>query len=159
MARRLPYSAGDWFVVPLRDGRWGAGRIASVHPGGKALVCYFFAPFAAPPGGDVLRALEPDEAVLIGKCGDPAIQRGAWPLVQTDATFDAACWPLPVFQNRDPITGALRRVVYAEGDLLTPVVFSVSDDPSLADAPSDGAMGTGFVELRLTRLSESLSPR
>jgi len=155
MARRLPYSAGDWCQVPLRDGRWGAGRIAYIHPGGKALVCYFFAPFAEPPSGDRLGTLEPGEAVLIGKCGDPAILRGAWPLIKTDAAFDVARWPLPVFQNRDPITGVLRRVVYAEGDLLTPVVFSVSDDPSLTNAPSDGAMGTGFVEVRLTRLTET----
>ncbi len=137
MARRVPYAVGDWFVIPLRDERWGAGRIASVHPGGKALVCYFFAPFGDPPSGDVLRALDPADALLIGKCGDPAIQRGAWPLVSIGAAFDLSRWPLPVFQNRDPITGALRRVVYAEGDLLTPIVFSVSDDPSLADAPSD----------------------
>ncbi|MFN0027206.1 MAG: Imm26 family immunity protein [Acidimicrobiales bacterium] len=156
MARRLPYTVGDWFCVPLRDGRWGAGRIVSVHPGGKALLGYFFAPFAQPPSADVVASLEPAKAILIGKCGDSAIRRSAWPLVRSDVQFDAERWPLPVFRNRDPITGVLRRVVYGDGDLLMPVVFSVSDDPSLADAPEDGAMGTGFVEVRLTRLSESL---
>jgi hypothetical protein len=121
-----------------------------VHAGGKAVVSYFFGPYADLPVLEELEGLVPKDAVLVGKHGEAAVKNGVWPVLG-DA-LDDKTWPLPVFKNKDPIAGRLRRVEYSDNDLLQPAVFEVSDDPALIDAPEDGAMGTGFVEKRLSRL-------
>lgn len=109
MARRLPYQEGDWFLVPLVEDQWAAGRVARPHPVGKIAFVYLFGPFANPPVIDELAALLPSEAVLIGRIADQGLVRREWPVLG-HADWRRGDWPLMPFRNVDPITRRVRRV-------------------------------------------------
>jgi hypothetical protein len=131
--------------------------MVALDEGRGVLIAYFFAPFEGQPRLGDIQKLRPESTLLIGRTGTVALERGAWPLLGPSQTPEAI-WRIPVFRSRDPITGAVRRVIYDGEDLLTPVVFTRDDDPGLLTAPESGGMGTGFVETRLTDLSRDRDP-
>ena len=147
--RRLVYAEGDWFGVPLADGRWAVGRVARMHRTGKILFAYCFGPYRDLPDLPELDQLHPSRAVLIRKVGDIGLQEGRWPILGR-GTWVRDDWPLVPLRNVDPILGRVRRVEYAEGDLLTSV-WRVVDDP-MTDAPADGLDGHLALEIRLSKL-------
>ena len=80
--RRLPYTEGDRFAVPLEDGGYAIGLIAVLSSDRVGGLGYFFPPrFHTVPQSDACGRLRPDEAVLICQFGDLGIIQGAWPLI------------------------------------------------------------------------------
>lgn len=150
MARRLPYQEGDWFLVPLVEDQWAAGRVARLHPGGKIAFVYLFGPFANPPVIDGLAALLPSEAVLIGRIADQGLVRREWPVLG-HADWRRGEWPLMPFRNVDPTTRRVRRVEYEDGNLATPVVWQVVDD-EMAGSPADTLYGHLSLQKRLSKM-------
>jgi hypothetical protein len=116
-----PYSAGDWFAIPLRFRLFAVGRAAAVDAGG-AILGYFFARFfeRVPSGSDVL-AFSPGDADLIGVCDEHGLRSGEWPLIAHAS--DPRLWSIPVFRTFDPQTGAMRWSTFAAADLSTEIVF------------------------------------
>ena len=148
---RSPVREGDWFVVPLRDGRFAVGLAARVSPDG-ILFGYFFGPAQArvPEKGDVV-ASKPNEAVLIGQFGHLGLSSGTWKLLGSLPQWDRTQWPaVPLIRYEEP-AGRTYRMVYCDVD--PGVVISeerVTPGPD-EQGPRDGLMGAGFVERGLTK--------
>ena len=142
---------GDWFVVPLRDGRFAAGLAARVSSSG-ILFGYFFGPAQVePPLKEDVVALKPDEAVLVGQFGHLGLSNGTWRLLGSLPHWDRAQWPAGPLIRYEELTGRTYRVFY---DDLDPSVI-VSEErvpPGPAEqGPPDGLMGAGYVERVLTK--------
>lgn len=150
--RRLPYREGDCFVVPLRDGRKAVGVVARMNGKGGA-IGYFFGPaYAQIPATDVLARLAPKDAVLVANFGDLGLLRGQWKVVGWIEPWQREDWPLPVFVRRDAVTGTPRKAVYREPNLNIEVELLPCSEEEAKRLPKDGIMGSGFVEIRLTKL-------
>ena len=91
--------------------------------------------------------------LLVGLCGDVAVRNGAWPNLGPSPTDEGRDSPIPVFRRHDPFLDRMRRVRYADGQLLLAVESGLSDDLKLREAPEDGLMTVEFVEERLARLA------
>lgn len=150
--RRIPYREGDCFVVPLRDGRSAVGVVARIDGKGGA-IGYFFGPACAKiPSAEALVRLAPKDAVLVANFGDLGLLRGRWKVVGQIEPWQRDEWPLPLFVRRDVINGTPRKVVYREPDFHAEVELLPCSEEEAKRLPEDGVMGSGFVEIRLTKL-------
>lgn len=59
---------------------------------------------------------------------------------------------MPSFVRREPVTGRAFRVLYEDSDPACLVAEEQVAEPMADGSPSDGLMGAGFVEIRLTKL-------
>jgi hypothetical protein len=59
---------------------------------------------------------------------------------------------MPPLVRREPITGRALRVIYDDRDPARLVGEEQVVEAMVAGSPSEGLMGAGFVEIRLTRL-------
>ena len=146
------YAEGDWFAVPLRTGGFALGIIARTNPKG-VLLGYFFGPRRneLPDLADSIGLL-PAGAVLVGKFGHLGIRGGSWPLLGQGPGWERSAWPTPTFVRYEELTGRTFHVHYDDADPAR-VMGETVVSPALAEqGPSDGLMGAGFVELRLTAL-------
>ena len=140
--------------MPLRTDGFALEIIARANPKG-ALLGYFFGPrrHERPRLVDSTGLL-PDQAVLVGRFGHLGIRGGSWPLLGQEPVWDRSAWPTPIFVRYEELTGRTFHVQYDDHDPArrireTPVT------PGLAEqGPTDGLMGAGFVEQRLTALLE-----
>ena len=146
------YAEGDWFAVPLRSDGFALGLIARANPRG-VLLGYFFGPQRQEQPRLVdSTGLAPDQAVLVGKFGDLGIRGGSWPLLGRAPDWDRSAWPTPTFVRYEELTGRTFHVRYDDADP-NRLIGESRVEPGLAEqGPTDGLMGAGFVELRLTRL-------
>ena len=136
--------------MPLADGPWAVGRVVRMHRTGMLLFTYVFGPFDALPDIESLDRLAPIDARLIWKVGDIGLQEGRWPILGR-GRWVRDDWPRVALRNVDPIMGRVRRVEYAQGDLLHPVAWRVVDDQML-DAPQDGLSGHLALEIHLAKI-------
>ena len=146
------YAEGDWFAVPLRTDGFALGVIARANPKG-ALLGYFFGPrrHERPDLADTIGLL-PEQAVLVGKFGHLNIRGGSWPLLGQEPGWDRSAWPTPTFVRYEELTGHTFQVHYDDADPAR-VIGETLVNPGLSEqGPTDGLMGAGFVELRLTAL-------
>jgi hypothetical protein len=169
--RKIKYSEGDIFGVPLRDGKFARGVVTRISPEG-ILIGYFFGPKLDELGGASI-ALDPQKAVKIFYFGDTRIINGAWPLIGRVSDWDRASWPSPQFLRIDPLRKNLGSwITYAddnpeeETNIEYFVLPDVDDNASVqqnADVSRvlgpqyyarDGMAGSGYVELVLTDLLE-----
>ncbi|MEV1062943.1 immunity 26/phosphotriesterase HocA family protein [Streptomyces sp. NPDC050263] len=146
MTRKLPYSLGDVFAVPLRDRGYALGVVARAD--GKGIVLgYFFGPrlesVEIPPQAC---ALEANSAIRVCRFGDLGLIRGKWPVVGRVESWTPAQWRVPDFCRNGEI-----RVVY-DGDSLAVSSEERLDSRECLLLPKDGLEGAGFVEIKLTRL-------
>ncbi len=116
MARRRE---GDWFAVPLGEAGYAVGLIARAPKRGDVLFGYFFGPLRAElPAADDLHDLKPEDALLVSRFRDEAIESGAWPILGSTSAWQRDVWPLPELDNADhaELTGehVVRR--YSEDD-------------------------------------------
>ena len=89
---RRPYREGDWFVVPLGDGRFAAGIVT--HGTRNAINGSFFGHGrSAPPSLADLAALHPEGAAWSGRFSDRAIVEQRWPVIGHRAGFVRSQWP------------------------------------------------------------------
>lgn len=147
-----PYTEGDWFAIPLRTGGFALGIVARANPKG-ILLGYFFGPRRPeqPTLADA-SGLFPEQAILVGMFGHLGLRGGSWPLLGREPAWDRTTWPTPIFVRYEELTGRSFHVRYDDADpgrLIGETLVA----PGVAEqGPTDGLMGAGFVEKRLTSL-------
>ena len=83
---KRPYREGDWFAIPLGDGRFAAGIVT--HGTRKAIFGSFFGPArSAIPQLEDLAALRPADALWSGRFSDRAIVQQRWPVIGAQPGF------------------------------------------------------------------------
>ncbi len=148
---RVKYQEGDWFAVPLKNGKFALGLVARKGRRGVTLG-YFFGPARdKPPADEHIVGLRPENAVLIGQFGDLGIIIGEWPLIHRSTTWDRAAWPLPAFARISLDHQRAWRVELSEDDLHTSQELEALPQ-EVAHLPRDGLYGSGAMEKHLTKL-------
>lgn len=114
MTRKLPYSEGTWFAVPLLSGGYAVGVAARMDGHGQVLG-YFFGPVreAIPELSEVV-GLSPADNALILQFGDLELIQGDWPVIGQHPEWDRQAWPFPAFYRTDLFTAAMYQVEYDE---------------------------------------------
>jgi hypothetical protein len=100
---------------------------------------------------DALRFPQNHDHVLCGKFSGVGIQKGEWPVVKQEQSFDSTAWPMPAFVRKDESSG----IVYVSE--FDPVTFEClretkGDESILESLPYDRMMGHVAVEKRLKGL-------
>jgi hypothetical protein len=145
--KRLRYTEGSWFVVPLSSGRHAIGIVARrSRPAGVVLGYFFCGPGDSPTMADVA-ALSAEDAVAIRRFGDLGLIRGEWPIIGVHGSWNRAQWPVPEFVRRDPVSGLAQLITYSDDDVSLEVGFRWCD-PSV-DAIKDSMLGAGALEMLL----------
>ena len=146
---RINYTEGTCFHVPLREGGFARGLVARFNGSGQVFA-YFFGPrLNAPIGG--FAGVNPQSAVLVGLCGDLGLLSGEWPINETLENWDRVDWPLPPLFRADE---AAKRawLSYYDQDTLDLVREEPANIEQRSCYPYDRLMGSGSVEIRLTKL-------
>lgn len=152
MARKLTYSEGDVFAVPLGDGGYAAGVVARMNGKGAVLGYFFGQRYVDPPELADVGELSAVDNVLVQIFGDLGLMRGKWPVVGQLLGWRREEWPMPAFGRHEELTGRYLRVEYADDDPNSrPREVAVSRE-EFEHLPEDGLAGFGFTEARLTRL-------
>jgi hypothetical protein len=151
--KQLPYREGAWFAVPLRDGGYACGVVARMAPTGGVLVGYFFGPRRVKVQSlEELRALRPEQAVLVQRFGDLHLVDDKWPILGYLDGWRRDDWPMPAFGRYIEIDEKAWRVVYQNDDpnsVPRETRISVEEAQHL---PDNGLLGAGLAEIMLTRL-------
>ena len=109
---KRPYRLGDWFAIPLGDGRYGVGIVARGTR--KAIAGYVFAqPWSGLPSIEALASLDPAQASWSGAFSDRAIVEERWPVIGGSASFALSNWALEAHYERVLSPLALERLVAA----------------------------------------------
>jgi len=101
---RQRYGDGDWFAVPLDDGRYVLGRI-SRHSHG-IVFGYFFAPaLDHVPTLEETRERSAEDSFLQMRFSHLGLRDGGWPVLGQTDDWDRDAWPLLEFENRLVVRG------------------------------------------------------
>lgn len=148
------FGAGDWFAVPLDDGRFAYGVVVVRSRGqsGISLGYFFGRPFDRVPTLPEVQGSGADEAVLVGHFTGVGIRSGRWPLLGQADRWVAHDWPNPVFVREEGSTGRYFRVVYDDSDPNRVIREELIPVGTAAAGPSDGLMGHLYVESLLSKL-------
>jgi hypothetical protein len=130
---KRPYREGDWFAIPLGDGRFAAGIVT--HGTRKAIHGFFFGPArAAVPELQDLVALRPAGALWNGRFSDRAIVQQRWPVIGAQPGFVRSDWDAaPAAPAAGPGLMERRLAALASGTAFEPPRFSVRDLRSPAE--------------------------
>lgn len=149
---RSDLSEGTVFAVPLRSHGVAVGVLARSSRSG-ILFGHFFGPRRDQlPVLESLASLAPEDAVLVGRFGYLGLPDGSWLVLGPLPGWDRSRWSMPPLVRREPITGTAFLVLYDDSDPARLVGEEQVAEDITADSPSDGLMGAGFVEIRLTKL-------
>ncbi|MDX6740734.1 immunity 26/phosphotriesterase HocA family protein [Actinocorallia sp. A-T 12471] len=149
MARSLPYATGDVVAVPLRDEGFALGVVARADGKGIALGYFFGQRVDTLDNVAGPFDLEPGNASKICRFGDRGIIKGLWQVVGRVAEWDPEQWPVPTFCRNG-------EVLVQYDDQTLKIVSELKSSPQgCKDLPEDGLEGSGFVEIKLTRLLEA----
>jgi len=150
--KRLPYTEGDLFAVPLRDHGYAVGLIARSAPHGRVLFGCFFGPrHAGIPTLSELQSFLPQDAILRCRFGDLNLMERKWPVLGQMPGWERDTWQMPPFIRHEPLTGRKFQVIYADADPNS--VASETKLPAEAEIePKDGMSGAGATELEITKL-------
>jgi hypothetical protein len=150
-SRKVNYSEGDWFAVPLLDGDHGLGVIARVGARG-VLLGYFFGPrFHEIPKLQEVPPLKPRQAALVALFGDLHLIEGTWQILGRREGWRRERWPAPPFGRVNEVDNAAWKVWYSEEDLTTILEEEECEIEEAAELPPDSLLGAGAVEIVLTR--------
>jgi hypothetical protein len=116
MAGKLPYSEGDIFALPLRDGGYGLGVVARMNGKGAVFGYFFGRRYDEPPALAEVGELDPIDNVWVPIFGDLGLTRGTWPVVGPLPGWQRAEWPMPAFGRHEELTGRYLRVEYGDDD-------------------------------------------
>lgn len=148
--KKLPYSEGSVFLVPLEGGGYARGVIARSAPKGKVLLGYFFGPRVEDESELSLDSLNAEDSVLRLIFGDLGLMRNEWPLIGRIPNWDRAKWPMIETIRRDALARLKPVLVrYADDDPSQIVAEEVLE--SDRDLPTSGVAGYGFVEALLSK--------
>lgn len=150
--KKLPYSEGTLFAVPLECGGYGVGLITRMTSRARVLLCYFFGPFrvSVPDLAD-LSSLHPEDAVESLMIGDLSLYRNEWPIIGKLPTWNRSEWPVPIFVRRDKLSEKAWLVYYSDEDPNAIEKEEPAPYPS-AQYPTDCMYGSGAVEVVLAKL-------
>jgi hypothetical protein len=155
--RRIRFTDGQWFIVPLENAGYALGLIAR---GSHKSVClgYFFGPrLTNIPGDEAIWKLKPNpqDAVLITQFNRLGILDGTWPLIKSTYPFTKEDWPIPDFGMVIP--GAedkayRRHYIYDDDGHWVLMRETIVGAKEIADIPKDSMWGHKIVEEVLTNL-------
>jgi hypothetical protein len=155
--KRIHYSEGQWFAIPLKKGGYAIGIITRGEYKTKGGLGYFFGPkYNDIPSGEETFLKNSNNAIFIGIFGDLGIIRGEWPLIENGKPFIRKDWPVPLFHRISPLQPEVAYVVeYAQESFVMyrPIrerVVQVTKE--VTSMPKDSVYGYGAVEIKLTRL-------
>lgn len=153
--RRLPYSEGTWFAVPLRAGGYATGVVARMAPRGKIVLAYFFGPRRdAVPVLPEVEDLRATDAIKCVRLGDLGMVNGEWPIIGASSGWVRKDWLVPSFFRRDPLSKRVWLVRYSDSDP-SQVEQETLGSYEVGDLEEDSLCGYGSVEIKLTKLLSS----
>jgi len=147
--KKIKFKEGDLFAVPLQQGGYVIGLAARDNKG-ITLGYFFNLVYASLPvevKGDVISK---DNVIFIGKFSAQGIEKGEWPLINTDFIFNRDEWPIPVFQMQHPLTEKYFAVIYDE-TLVNEKRYAITEQEA-SKLFGDGLHGYGVIETKLSRL-------
>jgi len=148
MKRNSP-PLGSVFLVPLRDSGYGTGVVARSTGQGDCLG-YFFGPRIRNEADVDVSQLQASRAILVGMFGDLDLINRNWPVVGNIPRWNPADWPVPRMARLDE--AANRAWVSTYDDDLHCVNEEEISPAEALQYPYDRMMGSGAVEIRLTKL-------
>ena len=144
-----PHPIGTVFIIPLRDSGYGIGLLTR-STGKGTCFGYFFGPRVFSIDEVDFRNLSPSSAVLVGMFGDLDLLRGNWPIVGKMVDWFPDQWPVPKLARVDEKANQAWLSTY--DDSLCYVKEMEISPKEAAKYPYDRMMGSGAVEIRLTKL-------
>jgi len=150
--RKLNYSEGDCFVLPLQNGGFARGIVARMDRKG-GVFGYFFGPkLEAKESARIDATLRRENAVLVGQFGGLGLLKGEWNVIGHIKPWSSADWPMPPFFRTDAL-GKLGFICYYDDSLRFLREVQVKpDDAEARKLPRDAIMGYVAVEIHLTNL-------
>ena len=107
---KRPYRPGDWFAIPLGDGRYAVGIVARGTR--KAIAGYVFGErFEGVPSQRDLEAFDASRALWSGSFSDRAMVEDRWPVIGGHAAFVSSDWSLEPTYRRVLSSLVLERLV------------------------------------------------
>ena len=94
--RKKPYQEGDWFLVPLKHGGSGLGRIARCA-GSEVIAFLFGGRHDSAPDTAYLEELRSDSAVDVVIIFDDGLTRGDWMILRQSGMWKREEWTPPPF--------------------------------------------------------------
>jgi hypothetical protein len=141
--------------IPLRSGGFARAVIARADGEGR-MFAYFFGPKRSTVNELVSLPLPTAQnAILSGKCGDLALVNGKWSIIGRIEPWEPNDWPLPKFVSDANDPESITITEFDDETLDAKSVRTVSRNSIDWQAlPIDMMMGSGSVEIKLTRLLE-----
>ncbi len=141
--RSAPYRLGDWFLVPLADGRVAPGRVAR-NPALHVTLSYIFSPVEPPVGLEEVRQYEPGDAIAAVRVSGLSIA-DEWRLLGGHEDFDPRAWPIPELEDADPLRPG-RLEAWRLDERLRVVERNVVPFGEVGRRQPAGSMGAVFLE-------------
>lgn len=150
-AKKMYYTEGACFFLPLDKGGFARGIITRVSGNGQ-LYAYFFGPRLTLAEGS-FEGISADGAVLSGICGDLGLTKGEWILAGQLPEWRRERWPLPPLYREDVEAQKAWRSYYNDTNLQFVREESVPfRHPVHAKQPYDRMMGYGAAATMLDTL-------
>jgi len=102
--RKLPYSEGDFFAVPLKPDGYAVGIAIRIDGKGGIIGHFFQKKYDAPPAIDELESLTIEDSIHIEDFGDIGLRDGNWQVIGHNPKWDRTEWPMPTFGWFQPFT-------------------------------------------------------
>ncbi len=151
MTKRIPYTEGSIFVLPVRNGGFARGVVTRMD-GKGGVFGYFFGPkYKSIEEAKGETNLIHEHSIMKRMFGDLGLLERSWIIIGEIENWNRDEWPMPPLIRIDELCGKAWLSVYDEDTL--DVVFEKQVDPSLKNMyPEDGLSGSGAVEVRLAKL-------
>jgi hypothetical protein len=142
---------GAVFLVPLKPWGFAAGVLARTDGKGRAFG-YFFGPRVKDAAMIDIAAFVPNDAALICKFGDHGLHTRRWMVVGGIANFDRKVWTLPRFRRAHDFKEYIYVTEYDDSLNCCSETLVPNDAANLSTLPVDSQLGSGNVELKLSKL-------
>jgi hypothetical protein len=151
--KKINYSEGSCFSIPLREGGYARGVVTRMDSDGT-IFGYFFGPKIGRISEVCVDAnLCPDQAVFCGRFGDLGLLNEEWQVIGNIQNWSREKWSMPPFLRFEE--GSLTGFLSTYGEDFLDFINEREVDLStinVGDLPKDSVMGYGFVEIKLTKL-------
>lgn len=153
--KRITYSEGQWFAIPLSEGYYGLGVIVRGFYKSKGGLGYFFGPKYASIDNIHTVPSTPIDAILVAWFGDLGIINGRWPLLNIPFGFRKEDWPVPAFKRLDYVNRNYGWLVEYEQE--NPI-FARSEREvylpisQIRSLPEESSFGYEALEIQLSKL-------
>jgi hypothetical protein len=154
--KRIKYSEGQWFMVPLLDEGYALGIIVRGNYKTWGGLGYFWEPkYQDIPDESVIWHAEPSNALLIAWFSDIEIGEGKWPLMNSSRPFSRQYWPVPEFKRIDLLHPTMGyKTTYSQDD--TGKKQYIKEERMkielLSDLFEDGSYGAEALRIKLTKI-------